>query len=78
MTTENYFTVPFLLLFVMGYWYTGLLSLFQGLFERSKQGDKRLTRHARKALPHGDLALIDASKPGWFAGPRCESVVILT
>ena len=35
MTTENYFTVPFLLLFVMGYWYTGLLSLFQGLFERS-------------------------------------------
>ena len=33
-TTENYFTVPFLLLFVLGYWYTGFLSLFQGLFER--------------------------------------------
>ena len=32
--TENYFTVPFLLLFVLGYWYTGLLSLTQGLFER--------------------------------------------
>ena len=33
-STENYFTVPFLLLFVLGYWYTGFLSLFQGLFER--------------------------------------------
>ncbi len=32
MTTENYFTVPFLLLFVIGYWYTGLMSLFQGRF----------------------------------------------
>ena len=26
--------MPFLVLFVLGYWYTGLLSLFQGLFER--------------------------------------------
>jgi cellulose synthase/poly-beta-1,6-N-acetylglucosamine synthase-like glycosyltransferase len=34
VTSENYFTVPFLLLFVFGYWYTGLLSLFQGLFDR--------------------------------------------
>ncbi len=34
ITTENYFTVPFLLLFVLGYWYTGVLSIFQGLFER--------------------------------------------
>jgi cellulose synthase/poly-beta-1,6-N-acetylglucosamine synthase-like glycosyltransferase len=34
VTTENYFTVPFLLLFVLGYWYTGLLSLLQGRFER--------------------------------------------
>ena len=34
VTTENFFTVPFLLLFVLGYWYTGFLSLFQGLFER--------------------------------------------
>ncbi len=29
---ENYITVPFLLLFVVGYWYTGLMSIFQGLF----------------------------------------------
>src|ERR1700712_2224480 len=35
VSTENYFTVPFLLLFVVGYWYTGLLSLLQGRFERS-------------------------------------------
>ena len=34
VSTQNYFTVPFLLLFVLGYWYTGLLSLLQGRFER--------------------------------------------
>jgi cellulose synthase/poly-beta-1,6-N-acetylglucosamine synthase-like glycosyltransferase len=34
IASENYFTVPFLLLFVLGYWYTGLLSLLQGRFER--------------------------------------------
>jgi hypothetical protein len=26
--------VPFLVLFVLGYWYTGLMSLLQGRFER--------------------------------------------
>src|SRR6184192_3099822 len=29
---ENYITVPFLILFVIGYWYTGLMSLLQGRF----------------------------------------------
>ncbi len=29
---ENYFTVPFLALFVVGYWYTGMMSLLQGRF----------------------------------------------
>ena len=29
---ENYLTIPFLLLFVLGYWYTGLMSLLQGRF----------------------------------------------
>jgi len=29
---ENYITVPFLTLFVAGYWYTGLMSLLQGRF----------------------------------------------
>jgi cellulose synthase/poly-beta-1,6-N-acetylglucosamine synthase-like glycosyltransferase len=35
---ENYITVPFLLLFVLGYWYTGLMSLLQGRFERLSLG----------------------------------------
>ena len=30
--------MPFLLLFVLGYWYTGLLSLLQGRFERGGSG----------------------------------------
>jgi cellulose synthase/poly-beta-1,6-N-acetylglucosamine synthase-like glycosyltransferase len=34
MANENYITVPFLILFVIGYWYTGLMSLLQGRFER--------------------------------------------
>jgi cellulose synthase/poly-beta-1,6-N-acetylglucosamine synthase-like glycosyltransferase len=34
MQNENYLTVPFLLLFVVGYWYTGLMSLLQGRFAR--------------------------------------------
>jgi len=29
---ENFLTVPFLILFVVGYWYTGLMSLLQGRF----------------------------------------------
>ena len=32
LDNENYITVPFLLLFVVGYWYTGLMSLLQGRF----------------------------------------------
>ena len=34
INNENYVTVPFLALFVLGYWYTGLMSLLQGRFER--------------------------------------------
>ncbi len=34
MANENFITVPFLVLFVIGYWYTGLMSLLQGRFER--------------------------------------------
>jgi hypothetical protein len=32
IANENYITVPFLVLFVVGYWYTGLMSLLQGRF----------------------------------------------
>ncbi len=42
ISTENYFTVPFLLLFVMGYWCTGLLSLLQGRFERFGTGGQEM------------------------------------
>jgi cellulose synthase/poly-beta-1,6-N-acetylglucosamine synthase-like glycosyltransferase len=34
----NFFTPPFLLIFVGGYWYTGLMSLLQGRFERWRTG----------------------------------------
>jgi cellulose synthase/poly-beta-1,6-N-acetylglucosamine synthase-like glycosyltransferase len=37
-TNNNFFTAPFLVLFVLGYWYTGLMSLLQGRFERWKTG----------------------------------------
>jgi cellulose synthase/poly-beta-1,6-N-acetylglucosamine synthase-like glycosyltransferase len=37
-TNHNFFTAPFLILFVIGYWYTGLMSLLQGRFERWKSG----------------------------------------
>jgi hypothetical protein len=33
VANENYLTVPFLILFVVGYWYTGLMSLLQGRFQ---------------------------------------------
>jgi cellulose synthase/poly-beta-1,6-N-acetylglucosamine synthase-like glycosyltransferase len=50
VSTENFFTVPFLVLFVFGYWYTGLLSLLQGRFERS--GDTGEQMH-EKPYPVG-------------------------
>jgi len=34
VTNENYVTVPFLVIFVLGYWCTGLMSLLQGRFEK--------------------------------------------
>jgi len=37
-SNHNYFTAPFLILFVVGYWYTGLMSLLQGRFERWRTG----------------------------------------
>jgi cellulose synthase/poly-beta-1,6-N-acetylglucosamine synthase-like glycosyltransferase len=40
LSNGNFFTVPFLLLFVVGYWYTGLMSLLQGRFERWKTGSQ--------------------------------------
>jgi hypothetical protein len=52
ITNENYFTIPFLLLFVVGYWYTGLLSLLQGRFERWRSG-ANLDESSPKPYPVG-------------------------
>jgi cellulose synthase/poly-beta-1,6-N-acetylglucosamine synthase-like glycosyltransferase len=41
---ENYFTIPFLILFVVGYWYTGLMSLLQGRFAGLSVGAETHTK----------------------------------
>ena len=52
-TNENYITVPFLLLFVGGYWYTGLMSLLQGRFDLfGKPADEGAEEHS-KPFPVG-------------------------
>ncbi len=53
IVNENYFTIPFLLLFVIGYWYTGLLSLLQGRFERWRRGGANLDESSPKPFPVG-------------------------
>jgi cellulose synthase/poly-beta-1,6-N-acetylglucosamine synthase-like glycosyltransferase len=44
IANENYITVPFLLLFVVGYWYTGLMSLLQGRFAGVSLGSETHTK----------------------------------
>ena len=44
IANENYITVPFLLLFVVGYWYTGLMSLLQGRFTGVSLGSESHTK----------------------------------
>jgi cellulose synthase/poly-beta-1,6-N-acetylglucosamine synthase-like glycosyltransferase len=51
VTVENYFTVPFLVLFVFGYWYTGLMSLLQGRFDSLVAA--RADEHSAKPFPVG-------------------------
>jgi len=41
---ENYITVPFLLLFLVGYWVTGLMSLMQGRFAGLSVGSESHTK----------------------------------
>ena len=52
---HNYFTAPFLILFVIGYWYTGLMSLLQGRFERWRTGaaDANTDESSPKPFPVG-------------------------
>jgi cellulose synthase/poly-beta-1,6-N-acetylglucosamine synthase-like glycosyltransferase len=51
IANENYITVPFLILFVFGYWYTGLLSLLQGRFDSLVR--ERAEEHSPKPFPVG-------------------------
>ena len=50
---QNYFTAPFLILFVLGYWYTGLMSLLQGRFERWRSGANTDEESSPKPFPVG-------------------------
>ena len=50
LQNENYLTVPFLMLFVVGYWYTGLMSLLQGRFSGLSLG---ATEDHTKPFPVG-------------------------
>ena len=52
-SNHNYFTAPFLILFVIGYWYTGLMSLLQGRFERWKTGANTDEESSPKPFPVG-------------------------
>ncbi len=50
INNENYITVPFLLLFVIGYWVTGLMSLLQGRFAGLSVASEA---HGSKPFPVG-------------------------
>ncbi|MGB6974206.1 MAG: cellulose synthase family protein [Terracidiphilus sp.] len=50
---QQYFTAPFLILFVFGYWYTGLMSLLQGRFERWRSGKSSSEESSPKPFPVG-------------------------
>ncbi|MDP9268703.1 MAG: glycosyltransferase family 2 protein [Acidobacteriota bacterium] len=51
IVNQNFITVPFLTLFVFGYWVTGLMSLLQGRFERS--GSAATAEMHEKPFPVG-------------------------
>lgn len=52
-SNQNYFTAPFLILFVIGYWYTGFMSLLQGRFERWRGGGASEEESSPKPFPVG-------------------------
>jgi cellulose synthase/poly-beta-1,6-N-acetylglucosamine synthase-like glycosyltransferase len=51
IVNENYITVPFLCLFVLGYWYTALMSLFQGRLS-SIFGSRSAMQETQTAKPY--------------------------
>ena len=58
---ENYVTVPFLLLFVWGYLYTGIMSLAQTYIDRLRFGAKESPASAPVAAPVAATAESSAS-----------------
>jgi cellulose synthase/poly-beta-1,6-N-acetylglucosamine synthase-like glycosyltransferase len=52
-SNQNYFTAPFLILFVIGYWYTGFMSLLQGRFERWRGGTASDEESSPRPFPVG-------------------------
>ena len=50
IANENFITVPFLLLFVFGYWYTGLMSLLQGRFSGLSLSSEATTNRFRSGF----------------------------
>jgi cellulose synthase/poly-beta-1,6-N-acetylglucosamine synthase-like glycosyltransferase len=52
-SNKNYFTAPFLILFVVGYWYTGFMSLLQGRFERWRSGSEAPEESSPRPFPVG-------------------------
>src|SRR5579872_5893516 len=60
VVNENFVTVPFLVLFVIGYYYTGLMSLFQGIFFRltfSSEPQSRIPWAYSWSDPHSPVHL---------------------
>lgn len=49
--SQNYITIPFILLFVVGFWTTGLASIFQGRFRRAPRGMKPAAEEPPRPLP---------------------------
>ncbi|MBI2678635.1 MAG: glycosyltransferase [Candidatus Koribacter versatilis] len=53
VANQNYITVPFLTLFVFGYWATGLMSLLQGRFEGRSAAEDATAEMHEKPFPVG-------------------------
>ena len=67
---ENYATMPFLLLFVWGYLYTGLMSLAQTYLGRLRFGAETSGRSARRLDRHSGILVADHGHP---RAPRSKS-----
>ncbi len=53
LLSENFFTAPFFMIFIVGFWYTGLMSLLQGSFDRWRSGGANNNESSPKPFPVG-------------------------